>query len=235
MQSWSWETALFSCAASSSPPPPSLSCMVQYDRQMCENAAQHPAWLGAVQQKWFLKGDITVGGVPKRGLQCCCFYHTQDFLFFIKGAGARQMVQKGVSSYSASWHMSNFHFLVWTITLPVIHLLNSPLFFLQNDDGPDVRAGSGDILLVHATETERKGTVWRHLCSLCVFLTGQCANGLWGRWNSCDTTAVFSYSKTDLSCLINLKPEPCYLISSVLVWQILFCTVKLFWQLIGLL
>lgn len=27
----------------------------------------------------------------------------------------------------------------------------------QNDDGPDVRAGSGDILLVHATETDRKG------------------------------------------------------------------------------
>uniref|UniRef100_A0A8C9R2G6 CRK SH3-binding GNRP n=1 Tax=Scleropages formosus TaxID=113540 RepID=A0A8C9R2G6_SCLFO len=27
----------------------------------------------------------------------------------------------------------------------------------ENDDGPDVRAGSGDILLVHATETDRKG------------------------------------------------------------------------------
>lgn len=29
---------------------------------------------------------------------------------------------------------------------------------LQGDDGPDVRGGSGDILLVHATETDRKGT-----------------------------------------------------------------------------
>lgn len=28
---------------------------------------------------------------------------------------------------------------------------------LQGDDGPDVRGGSGDILLVHATETDRKG------------------------------------------------------------------------------
>lgn len=28
----------------------------------------------------------------------------------------------------------------------------------QGDDGPDVRGGSGDILLVHATETDRKGT-----------------------------------------------------------------------------
>ncbi|KAA0719717.1 Rap guanine nucleotide exchange factor 1 CRK SH3-binding GNRP [Triplophysa tibetana] len=28
----------------------------------------------------------------------------------------------------------------------------------ENDDGPDVRAGSGDILLVHATETDRKDT-----------------------------------------------------------------------------
>lgn len=31
------------------------------------------------------------------------------------------------------------------------------LFLLQGDDGPDVRGGSGDILLVHATETDRKG------------------------------------------------------------------------------
>ncbi|OXB73503.1 UNVERIFIED_CONTAM: hypothetical protein H355_012470 [Colinus virginianus] len=29
----------------------------------------------------------------------------------------------------------------------------------EGDDGPDVRGGSGDILLVHATETDRKGTV----------------------------------------------------------------------------
>ncbi|MGH0123386.1 UNVERIFIED_CONTAM: hypothetical protein FKN15_021890 [Acipenser sinensis] len=29
---------------------------------------------------------------------------------------------------------------------------------LRSDDGPDVRAGSGDILLVHATETDRKDT-----------------------------------------------------------------------------
>ncbi|XP_064860692.1 rap guanine nucleotide exchange factor 1-like isoform X3 [Oncorhynchus nerka] len=29
----------------------------------------------------------------------------------------------------------------------------------ENDDGPDVRAGSGEILLVHATETERKDLV----------------------------------------------------------------------------
>ncbi|TKS84772.1 Rap guanine nucleotide exchange factor 1 CRK SH3-binding GNRP [Collichthys lucidus] len=33
----------------------------------------------------------------------------------------------------------------------------------ENDDGPDVRAGSGDILLVHATETDRKGTVQKTL------------------------------------------------------------------------
>ncbi|KAK2888124.1 hypothetical protein Q8A73_019572 [Channa argus] len=30
----------------------------------------------------------------------------------------------------------------------------------ENDDGPDVRAGSGDILLVHATETDRKDLVF---------------------------------------------------------------------------
>uniref|UniRef100_A0A8C6KX46 CRK SH3-binding GNRP n=1 Tax=Nothobranchius furzeri TaxID=105023 RepID=A0A8C6KX46_NOTFU len=38
---------------------------------------------------------------------------------------------------------------------PLIHLCD----FSQNDDGPDVRAGSGDILLVHATETDRKDLV----------------------------------------------------------------------------
>uniref|UniRef100_A0A671PW52 CRK SH3-binding GNRP n=1 Tax=Sinocyclocheilus anshuiensis TaxID=1608454 RepID=A0A671PW52_9TELE len=32
-------------------------------------------------------------------------------------------------------------------------------FKAENDDGPDVRAGSGDILLVHATETDRKDLV----------------------------------------------------------------------------
>uniref|UniRef100_H9GKD1 Rap guanine nucleotide exchange factor 1 n=1 Tax=Anolis carolinensis TaxID=28377 RepID=H9GKD1_ANOCA len=38
---------------------------------------------------------------------------------------------------------------------------NSPFFRLrfQGDDGPDVRGGSGDILLVHATETDRKDLV----------------------------------------------------------------------------
>lgn len=35
---------------------------------------------------------------------------------------------------------------------------NVVVFPLQGDDGPDVRGGSGDILLVHATETDRKGT-----------------------------------------------------------------------------
>lgn len=34
---------------------------------------------------------------------------------------------------------------------------NVVVFPLQGDDGPDVRGGSGDILLVHATETDRKG------------------------------------------------------------------------------
>ena len=34
----------------------------------------------------------------------------------------------------------------------------SSAVLLQGDDGPDVRGGSGDILLVHATETDRKGT-----------------------------------------------------------------------------
>lgn len=42
----------------------------------------------------------------------------------------------------------------------LLHKLIPVFFFprLQGDDGPDVRGGSGDILLVHATETDRKGT-----------------------------------------------------------------------------
>lgn len=42
---------------------------------------------------------------------------------------------------------------------------------LQNDDGPDVRAGSGDILLVHATETERKGRVLKLFTYCLIFLS----------------------------------------------------------------
>uniref|UniRef100_A0A3B5L1T6 Rap guanine nucleotide exchange factor (GEF) 1b n=1 Tax=Xiphophorus couchianus TaxID=32473 RepID=A0A3B5L1T6_9TELE len=41
----------------------------------------------------------------------------------------------------------------------------------ENDDGPDVRAGSGDILLVHATETERKGMVLKLFTYCLIFLS----------------------------------------------------------------
>lgn len=50
------------------------------------------------------------------------------------------------------------------------HVASCPpvLLSLQGDDGPDVRGGSGDILLVHATETDRKGMAassqWPCLC-----------------------------------------------------------------------
>lgn len=47
-----------------------------------------------------------------------------------------------------------------TSTLP--HAL-----LLQGDDGPDVRGGSGDILLVHATETDRKGMAAPTVLDLC--------------------------------------------------------------------
>uniref|UniRef100_A0A8C1B282 CRK SH3-binding GNRP n=1 Tax=Cyprinus carpio carpio TaxID=630221 RepID=A0A8C1B282_CYPCA len=38
-------------------------------------------------------------------------------------------------------------------------IMNRIALKAENDDGPDVRAGSGDILLVHATETDRKDLV----------------------------------------------------------------------------
>ncbi|XP_016365011.1 rap guanine nucleotide exchange factor 1b isoform X5 [Sinocyclocheilus rhinocerous] len=38
-------------------------------------------------------------------------------------------------------------------------IMNRITLKAENDDGPDVRAGSGDILLVHATETDRKDLV----------------------------------------------------------------------------
>lgn len=83
----------------------------------------------------------------------------------------------------ATWAISTFYSEP-SLRLSLIHLLNFSSLFLQNDDGPDVRAGSGDILLVHATETERKGTVWRRLHLLRVLLTGQCFNRFWCHWNS---------------------------------------------------
>lgn len=49
------------------------------------------------------------------------------------------------------------------------------LNFSQNDDGPDVRAGSGDILLVHATETDRKGIVQNTLRLVLGFVYLLCA------------------------------------------------------------
>lgn len=57
------------------------------------------------------------------------------------------------------------------------------LLIPQNDDGPDVRAGSGDILLVHATETDRKGIVqstMRVIYLLCLSSHGQCVTVLSG-------------------------------------------------------
>ncbi|XP_051537385.1 rap guanine nucleotide exchange factor 1-like [Myxocyprinus asiaticus] len=38
-------------------------------------------------------------------------------------------------------------------------IMNRITLKAENDDGPDVRAGSGDVLLVHATETDRKDLV----------------------------------------------------------------------------
>lgn len=112
------------------PPPPPLSCMVQYDRQMCENAAHHSARLGAVQQKWFSEGEISGWSKDsqfvmflKDGLQWHCFYHAQRLFLRHQrraGAGQAEVGEEGVSSYTASCHMSHFHFLVWTITLSFI-------------------------------------------------------------------------------------------------------------------
>lgn len=198
---------------------------------MCENATRHSARFWAVQQKWFSEGEISgwrkgsqsvmaFRVVPKR-LQWSCFYHKQDFAIVIKGNWRRR---RDLKLYCVMPHEP-------------FPLLNSVcrssseflLFILQNDDGPDVRAGSGDILLVHATETERKGTLWRCSHSLCVLLTGQCVGWLWGDWNG---NFIFQnrFVMTNWFETWTLIFFPC-----VFVWQILFCTVKLFWQHIGLL
>lgn len=74
--------------------------------------------------------------------------------------------------HSASTLITFFSSLAFSldhhVSLSFIFLSLSP----QNDDGPDVRAGSGDILLVHATETDRKGTaesMTRLVLSPCVW------------------------------------------------------------------
>lgn len=127
-----------------------------------------------------MKQRLTVADVPKRWIAVALLLsHTRLFLHHQRswcGTG-RGGTRRGFKPSCVTPHEPFPHFS------PNHHSLcpSSSEFsslFLQNDDGPDVRAGSGDILLVHATETERKGTVRRHLRSLCVLFTGQCVDGL---------------------------------------------------------
>lgn len=119
-------------------------------------------------------------------LQWWCFYHTQVWLFLRhqrswcrteRGGGCLggQKKTEGGKVQATLWaRLHQCTSTLITLSLSYIqsdpplscvficllspHLTCSPLC-LQNDDGPDVRAGSGDILLVHATETDRKGMV----------------------------------------------------------------------------
>lgn len=69
----------------------------------------------------------------------------------LRESGAEGSLPPGVPVV-ASLPVTSYAHLLW---LPLPH----PLLCVvsQGDDGPDVRGGSGDILLVHATETDRKG------------------------------------------------------------------------------
>lgn len=96
---------------------------------------------------------------------------------------------------SLSIFLSGINFLL------ILRISLTVLIFPQNDDGPDVRAGSGDILLVHATETDRKGTVQttlRLVLTLCVCVSlGFRVTGA-ALFCSFDRPAFIVYSKTDL-------------------------------------
>lgn len=133
---------------------------------------------------------------------------------------------------------------------------------LQNDDGPDVRAGSGDILLVHATETERKGMVLKLFTYCLIFLSLErsefishlkadflfiylflCVSGI--KWSQ---SGINSLSACACSSHVWFVVSLYWLISAArqlkntalffffpLSRQILFCTVKPSWRHIGLL
>lgn len=146
--------------------------------------------------------------VSKDVLQCCCFNHTRAWLFLrhqrswcrtgkggslsegvgVKQRGEEAKLQLGLDCVTP--HQLQPLFILSGIQpqpphFSAIHSL--VLLIPQNDDGPDVRAGSGDILLVHATETDRKGIVQstiRVVYLLCLSSQGQCVTVLSGHWSS---------------------------------------------------
>lgn len=223
------------------PPPPPLSCMVQYDRQMCENAAHHSARLGAAQERfseWEISGwskDSQFVMFLKDGLQWYCFYHTQDFFFVIKGAGAGQaeVGEEGVSSYTASRHMSHFPFLVWTITLSFIFWI---LLFISPERWWPWRPCWIRRYFIsprYRNRTQRY-CVMTPSFTLCFVNRTVCSWPLTSLLQLHHNSSISTFQNRFVMCN-QLNSWTLIFFSFVFVWQILFCTVKLFWQHIGLL
>lgn len=113
-----------------------------------------------------LQTVMTFRAVTNDVLQRWCVYHSQVWLFLRHqrswcrtGRSGSLLEGVEVKKKKKKWRC-NLHFGLDCITSTTSSFCHSfVLIFPQNDDGPDVRAGSGDILLVHATETDRKGMV----------------------------------------------------------------------------
>uniref|UniRef100_A0A671PI58 CRK SH3-binding GNRP n=1 Tax=Sinocyclocheilus anshuiensis TaxID=1608454 RepID=A0A671PI58_9TELE len=88
-------------------------------------------------------GDVTLSnGVSNRPTGCS----TSRFLKYYFALASEKL-------YLGADYMKSFNFDLLVENCIILICVS------QNDDGPDVRAGSGDILLVHATETDRKDRV----------------------------------------------------------------------------
>uniref|UniRef100_A0A4W4H727 CRK SH3-binding GNRP n=1 Tax=Electrophorus electricus TaxID=8005 RepID=A0A4W4H727_ELEEL len=79
----------------------------------------------------------------------------------------------------------------------------------EHDDGPDVRAGSGDILLVHATETDRKDLVLYCEAFLTTYRTFLTPEDLIKKFSHSSDTVKKRVSKNTFFVLVRVVDELC--------------------------
>ncbi|KAG7332654.1 hypothetical protein KOW79_004488 [Hemibagrus wyckioides] len=79
----------------------------------------------------------------------------------------------------------------------------------ENDDGPDVRAGSGDILLVHATETDRKDLVLYCEAFLTTYRTFLTPEDLIKKFSHSSDNVKKRVSKNTFFVLVRVVDELC--------------------------
>uniref|UniRef100_A0A8C8H6J0 CRK SH3-binding GNRP n=1 Tax=Oncorhynchus tshawytscha TaxID=74940 RepID=A0A8C8H6J0_ONCTS len=110
-----------------------------------------PDW-PPVAQRLVLPCAVCSGSVWCCDLVCCVELYT-DLMVRLSVSVYRSRRQKSTDSAPCDEEVDELSLIDHKEIMSRITLKQ------ENDDGPDVRAGSGDILLVHATETERKDLV----------------------------------------------------------------------------